>query len=134
MEPLQNFIVTFLKGNVPFGSWKEHVYSWIESRGDDPERFLLVRFEDIKAKGEKTLQKIADFLSIDCTDEHIVSAVDNSRFHQMMNLEKTTLLEGHSPVVRQGKSTEWEFLLTEADIDNIWNKTFDLMEYLGYRK
>jgi hypothetical protein len=134
MEPLQNFIKDFLEGSVPFGSWKEHVLSWTQALGDNTERFFMIRYEDLKESGRNLLRQIADFLSIDCTEEQIVSAVQSSSFYKMKKIEESTLSQGHLPVVRHGKSAGWECFLTESDIDYIWTETSDLMENLGYTK
>ncbi len=47
--PMEQYVERFLDGRLdPYGSWHEHVGSWLGARESDP-GFLLVRYEDLSA-------------------------------------------------------------------------------------
>lgn len=141
---IHEFIGPFLRGELnPFGTWKENVLSWIRLRGGDHERFCLVKFEDLKIKGNETLKKIAEFLRIECSEEQIGSALKNSSFNVMKKLEKDSFQKqskviNHQdkadlPVVRDGKTNSWRDILDEKDMKRIEKDNLDLMLELGYK-
>ena len=53
-----DYITSFLNGKFDgFGSWSENVNSWLSTRANT-DRFLLVKYEDLKQDTEKQLKKI----------------------------------------------------------------------------
>ena len=140
---IHEFVGPFLRGELnSFGSWRENVLSWIRLRGDDHERFCLVKFEDLKCIGTETLKKIAEFLKIERSEEQIETAFRNSSLKVMKSLEKDTFQDRSKivnerdqiavPVVRNGKTDSWREILNEEDIKMIKNDNLDLMLELGY--
>ncbi len=89
----ERFIGDFVAGTGPlisagWGTWGENVASWAFARGARP-GFLLLQYEDLKARPEHELRRIAEFLGIDATPELVQTALDRSSADRMREMEKT---------------------------------------------
>jgi hypothetical protein len=144
--PLERFIVDFVAGTGPltssgWGTWGENVASWALARGARP-GFLLLRYEDLKARPEQELSRIAEFMGIDASDELLQAAVDRSSAERMREMEKTQDKDWGSseyknkrsdvPFVRTASVGGWKTnLRTEAvaQIEAAWG---EIMAQLGY--
>src|SRR5262249_13872914 len=71
-ESPKEFLPAFLLGHLDgYGSWAEHVHSWLDRRGDT----LVVRYEDLRADPETVLGRVVAFLGVDADPgkvEHVV--------------------------------------------------------------
>src|SRR5438270_356914 len=86
--PLTDFVGKFLAGETCYyGSWGEHVGSWLATRHGQP-GFLLLRYEDMVADSARELVRVASFLGRACTNEEIDQAVQRSSADTMRQLEK----------------------------------------------
>jgi hypothetical protein len=59
---LGEFFSRFMAGQVPYGSWFEHVAGWL--RNEDRLNVLVVTYEELSADLEAGVKRIADFLGI----------------------------------------------------------------------
>jgi hypothetical protein len=76
--PLDPYISRFIAGDIAgWGSWGEHVLSWLATRHDSPD-FLLLRYEGMLAEPGRELAKVATFLGIEATAEKLATAVERS--------------------------------------------------------
>jgi hypothetical protein len=71
-----------------YGSWGEHVASWLATRCGQP-GFLLLRYEDMVVDTQRELAKVAAFLNVDATRAQIAEAVERSSAEKMRQLEKS---------------------------------------------
>lgn len=138
--PIQEFIDKYLKGELdPFGTWQEHVGSWLGAReGND--RFLLLRYEDMLADPTSGAKQIASHLGLNLTDVHIEEAIESSSFRIMKAKEKEQ--GGHwlptknsfpdLPFIREGKSQQWKNKLEPHLAEKIANNFGHQMQRLGY--
>jgi hypothetical protein len=123
----------------PYGSWGEHVDSWLGIRADAPD-FLAIRYEDLKNDASTELVKIADFLQLNVDASTVSNAIDSSRFDNMRRLEKETGanwggIKGglpEIPFVRTGKSGQWQDELSDEDEEAIVTRWASAMARLGY--
>ena len=146
---LHEFAEPFLRGDLDkFASWRENVLSWIRLRGDDHERFCLIRYEDLKLKGKKTLEKIASFLKLERSEAQIERALEMSTLTRMKELEeeglsqkkaqtqaiKQAIAQGRKsiPVVKFGRIDRWREILDQKVLDIIKADCLDLLLELGY--
>jgi hypothetical protein len=83
---LEEFVPEFVRGNVAFGSWEMHVRSWLEG-GKNCDRFLLVRYEDMRTDAHQQLRRIAEFTGLPADDGSISRAVEWSSRDRMRALE-----------------------------------------------
>ena len=138
--PIDKFVKRFLGGETsPYGSWGEHVGSWVATRYGQAD-FLLLRYEDMVSQIERELARVASFLKIDAQPERISQAVARSSADQMRQLEKaaahvwSTTKETRQDIafVRTAKSGGWRSGLPAASVREIEAAWGPLMWRLGY--
>jgi hypothetical protein len=137
---LEQFIKLFVAGTSSgYGSWWEHVASWIGPRNGNP-NFLVVRYEDLLAEPVVETAKIAEFLGIKADEERLRTAVERSSADRMRKIEKqdadkwtgTKNTRKEIPFVRAAKSGGWKESLPSALVEEIEVAWFPLMNFLGY--
>ena len=138
---LEEFIPRFMRSEFEpkTGSWRDHVLSWIGTRGDQ-KNFLLLRYEDMLAETLQAGAKIAAFLGLDASTERVIRAVELSSADRMRSLEKTQSRQWKEtkntrqdkPFVRQAASGGWKSAMPEhgvAELESAWG---DVMRSVGY--
>ena len=137
---LERFIEPFLGGQTSsYGSWWEHVASWVGPRYGNP-AFLLTRYEDLLADPIGETGKIAEFLGIQADETRLRAAVERSSADKMRKLEKqdadkwsgTKNTRHEIPFVRAAKSGGWKESLPRQAVEQIEVAWFPLMNFLGY--
>src|SRR6266852_1034597 len=138
--PLSEYVGRFVAGQTSFyGSWGEHVASWLATRHGRP-GFLLLRYEDMVEDTARELSKVASFLGLSATPEVIGEAVQRSSADAMRQLEKsqaqlftsTKDTRQDIPFVRAAKAGGWRSALPEVlalRIEEAWGH---LINWLGY--
>lgn len=138
--PLTDFVHKFLAGETCFyGSWGEHVGSWLATRYGHP-GFLLLRYEDMVADTAPELTKVASFLKLSATSDVIRQAVQRSSADTMRQLEKsqaqlftsTKDTRQDIPFVRAAKAGGWRSALPEESAIQIEEAWGHLIRWLGY--
>lgn len=138
--PLERYISRFIAGDLAgWGSWGEHVLSWLATRYNSPD-FLLMRYEAMLDEPLHELGKVATFLGIDATPEALATAVERSSADNMRKLEKTQGDEWVStkgrrkdiPFVGKAKHGGWQSLLPESSVEEMESAWGPLMKTLGY--
>ena len=138
--PLSEYVGRFIAGQTSFyGSWGEHVASWLATRHGRP-GFLLLRYEDMVEDTARELSKVASFLGLSSTPGMILQAVERSSADRMRTLEKsqaqlftsTKNTRQDIPFVRAAGAGGWRAALPEAcalQLDEAWG---NLIQWLGY--
>ncbi len=139
--PIDEFIPGFVEGKyfVDFGTWEEHVQSWLSTR-QGRAGFNCIKYEEMLAQPKEELAKIAAALNINAGHGEIARAVEMSSAGQMQNLEKqqsanwklTSATRQDIPFVREAKAGGWKQKLSAAAVGTIeqaWGRT---MKELGY--
>jgi hypothetical protein len=128
------FIDEFLRGDVPFGPWHEHVSGWLFGPHDSP--LLPVRYEDMYADTPAALRRIAGFLGIDADADVVERAVERSTFDVLQESVRR-----HSPHYKtgyrmgiKGGPGKWREVFTDDQLDRFWETAGLLMEQLGYAR
>jgi hypothetical protein len=145
--PITSFVPRFIAAEFDrkFGSWRDSVLSWIALRKDDP-RFLLLRYEDMKADSALALTRLVEFLDccsfrkIDTSVGALQRAIDLSSPERMRALEKqeagrwvlTKGTRSDKPFVRSATSGGWKSQLAPESVEAIESAWGDLMQSLGY--
>lgn len=75
------FLELFIKGDVVYGSWFDHVLSWEEHKKDENVLFLF--YEEMKKDFVKSLKKISAFLGISVTDSEMSKIARHTSFSEM---------------------------------------------------
>lgn len=108
-EDFETFLMLSLKSNVNgYGCWQDHVLSWVESPLVHTESLLMIKFEDLRARTEETLTRVAEFLGIDVDRTAITAAITNNSVHRMREKEdRTSDIDGYSPAKANGDGTRF---------------------------
>jgi hypothetical protein len=137
---LEQFIKPFLAGETSsYGSWWEHVASWVGPRYGNS-AFLLTRYEDLLSDSIAETAKIAEFLGIQADEARLKAAVERSSAEKMRKLEKqdadkwtgTKNTVKDIPFVRAAKSGGWRDSLPRHCVEQIEVAWHPLMNFLGY--
>uniref|UniRef100_A0A8D2CRB1 Sulfotransferase n=1 Tax=Sciurus vulgaris TaxID=55149 RepID=A0A8D2CRB1_SCIVU len=91
IETWAAFLELFLRGDVVYGSWFDHVLSWEEHKNDNT---LIIFYEEMKKDFSKSLKKITTFLGIHVNDSEINKIAWKTSFSEMKN---NTVKENHDP-------------------------------------
>ncbi|XP_062996858.1 sulfotransferase 2B1-like isoform X1 [Elgaria multicarinata webbii] len=78
---VEEFLEEFLSGNVAFGSWFDHVKSWLEVKGR-PNVFFN-SYEELQQDLRGSVEKICRFLGKELNSQQIDSVVENASFQKM---------------------------------------------------
>ena len=139
--PLEAYARQFLAGELDvFGTWREHVGSWLGARRGDPD-FLLVRSEDLTADPTGELGRISGLFGLEAGAARLEAAVAGASADRMRQLERRegrqweTLRRsrGTGSFVRRAMVGGWRGELPPplaAEVESAWG---ELMAELGYR-
>jgi hypothetical protein len=138
---LEEFVPRFMESEIEpkIGSWRDHVVSWMATRGGQ-ENFLLLRYEEMLANTHKETTKIASFLGLDSNPERIARAVALSSADRMRKLEKeqwrqwnaTKKTRQDKPFIRKAEAGGWKSNLPEGCVAQIESAWGDVMRSVGY--
>ncbi|KAM4651433.1 sulfotransferase 2B1-like isoform 2-T3 [Discoglossus pictus] len=125
-DNFDQFLKDFLAGDLPYGSWFDHVKGWMELAGSL--NFLYVTYEDLHKDLRGNIIKICKFLGKEFDEATIDSITENSTFKNMKenSMANFTLLpelymdHKKSPFMRKGISGDWQNHFTVAQ-----NEYFD---------
>ena len=102
---------------------------------------LCLKYEDMFIDTKKSIKQIINFINTNSNlhikdDDYILNYVlENANFNNLKSMEeKTGFMEStvHSQFFREGKSKQWESVLSANQIDTIQKKLQIPMQYLGY--
>ena len=145
--PLEKFIPRFVAAefDAKWGSWAEHVMSWIALRQNQP-TFLVLRYEDMKKDTVRELGRVAEFLkqcsfrAIDSSHEKLRQVAESSSPERMRALEKdqardwvlTRKTRSDKPFVRTATSGGWKSALSQESVAAIESAWGSVMQRMGY--
>jgi Sulfotransferase domain len=140
--PLERYIDDFTTGHLlsaGWGTWGENVASWVYARGARP-GFLLLRYEDMKARPDRELVRIAEFLGISASPQLLQAVIERSAADRMREMEKTqgkswvTTKDKRSdiPFVRTASVGGWKSNLQTEPVAKIEARWGNIMAQLGY--
>jgi hypothetical protein len=138
--PIGDFIHHFLAGETcDYGSWGEHVASWLSTRYGQP-GFLLLRYEDMLQDTERELSRVATFVGLNSTPELIRQAVRSSSVEKMRNLEKSQAQLFNATkdtrqdilFVRDAQAGGWHSALPESSVLQVEQAWGHMIRWLGY--
>jgi hypothetical protein len=136
------FIPRFVAGEFFFAAtWGEHVTSWISTRANMGQRFLLLKYEDILEDAVRELEKIANFLQCVTDRSMYIRAAELSSAREMRNLEAkqsgtwklTRNTRMDKPFVRVAASGSWREALRSESVALIEAAWGPIMKNLGYQ-
>ena len=139
--PMQEFVPRWMASDYwpRLGCWGDHVASWLSTRRNHPD-FLVIRYEDLMARPQPELAKIARLLQIDPTPQRLARAVELSSADRMRKLEstqggkwlQTKYTRQDAPFVRKASSGGWKAVLPNESVALIESAWHAQMSELGY--
>lgn len=116
-----------------YGSWSQHVESWTKK----PHKAIyIMRYEDMLDKPLDTFGKLAKHLLLDPTPEQLLKSIELSSFDRLRALEdEEGFVEKPKKAerfFREGKSGQWQSLLSDAQISRIVSTHNEQMRRFGY--
>ncbi|MEQ8463047.1 sulfotransferase domain-containing protein [Coleofasciculus sp. E1-EBD-02] len=120
-----------------YTSWNSHVNSWINNA---PNKFLLIKYENIKQNPLLQLIKILEFANISVNYDAATAAIESSKFEKMKTLEKAqhnmfyrlSDSDASIPFIRRGQVGNWKQFFTD-DLMNEFIRVHGLaLERLNY--
>jgi hypothetical protein len=108
------FVTEFL------GSWSLHTKSWADIAGP---RILVLRYEDLLEKPDKTFGKVARFVGVGSDRNRIERAIGHASFASLAALEKRdgfaeTPTKGQH-FFRAGRSNQWRDRLSREQVQRV---------------
>ncbi|XP_004597071.2 sulfotransferase 2B1 [Ochotona princeps] len=125
------FLQDFLKGEVQFGSWFDHIKGWIRMQGQ--ENFLFLTYEELQQDLEGCVRRVSEFLGRPLGKEALGSVVAHSAFGAMKanTMSNYTLLppslldHSQGAFLRKGVCGDWKNHFTVAQseaFDRVYRK------------
>lgn len=145
--PMNDFIPRFIDAefDAKWGSWSDHVRSWLFLRQARPD-FMLLRYEDMQREPARELRRIAAFLHkysfslAGGSREAILRAIELSSPERMRALEKqqamhwvlTRSTRQDKPFIRSAVAGGWKSQLPDESVVALERAWGNLMRTLGY--
>jgi hypothetical protein len=133
------FLQDFLDGSVNgYGPWAKNVISWLDAIEENPDHFLLVKFENFRQDPENGLKIIARFLGAGVSDAAIQNAIRQNTLQEMQKKEnsaKDTVFKNWDITqrfVRSGTSGGWRQKLSEDQVHLVEIHNATVLHRLGY--
>ncbi|KAL3055831.1 hypothetical protein OYC64_018516 [Pagothenia borchgrevinki] len=118
--PQTQFLHKFLDGKVLFGSWFDHVKSWLNA--EDKDHIMHISYEQMIMDLKGSVCNMAQFLQKSLDDEAIEKIADRCLFKNMKNnMSNHSIVPGElldqtkSGFLRKGIAGDWKNQLTPAE-------------------
>ncbi|XP_036937161.1 sulfotransferase 2B1-like [Acanthopagrus latus] len=133
------FLRKFLDGKVMFGSWFDHVKSWLNA--EDKERIMYISYEEMKMDLKDSVSRIAQFLEKSLDAEVIERIADRCLFKNMKQnkmsnystVPREFLDQTKSEFLRKGIVGDWKNQLTVAEAEYFDAVYKDQMKDVKYK-
>ncbi|KAF7242290.1 Sulfotransferase family cytosolic 2B member 1 [Varanus komodoensis] len=100
---LEEFLEEFLNGNVPYGSWFDHVKNWLEMK--DKPNFFYITYEELQQDLRGSVERICSFLGKELNSQQIDSVVENASFHKMKDNKMSNFTQVPEELIDHKKGT-----------------------------
>jgi hypothetical protein len=135
---LDEYLPLFLEGRLSgFGSWQQHLPSWLDGPLASSGDMLVIRFEEMRRDPQPSIMRIVEFLGYQPRAEMVRAAIDNNSVERMrakenaaQKLHKSTGEEGR--FVRKGSVAGWREKMTESQLQLIDRHAGEVLVRLGY--
>lgn len=137
--PQSEFLQKFLDGKVAFGSWFDHVKSWLSA--EDKEHIMYISYEELSKDLKDSVTRIAQFLEKSLDTEVIEKIADRCLFKNMKKnkmsnysaVPKEFMDQTKSEFLRKGVAGDWKNLLTAEETEHFDAVYKDKMKDVKYK-
>ncbi|XP_051846956.1 sulfotransferase 2A1-like [Antechinus flavipes] len=123
----EHFFEEFLQGNVPLGSWFDHIKGWLSMRNS--EKFLFLTYEELHQNLKDSVEKLCQFLGKELSEEEINSVMKNASFQVM----KKHILENKEPMPIENMESI-KIVLMRKGICGDWKNHFTVTQMETFNK
>ena len=133
----EKFLHLFLKGEVGYGLWDNHVNLWLDQA---PTRFLLIRYEDMITDTENVARQMLKFIFGSYNEEKMKKDVQATSFEQMagnekkerMLLQRNAASDPSISFVRKGQPGDYKHYFSEKMEKELLHAFGSTMKRLNY--
>ncbi|MBD1910618.1 MULTISPECIES: sulfotransferase domain-containing protein [unclassified Leptolyngbya] len=117
----------------PFSTWSDHVHSWLDNA---PEKFLLLRYEDMKADTQTQFLRCLEFAGLPIDMERVNFTIEACDFQNLKKREEAWYKQqGKTPLhpfFRKGTSGQWQDRFTDEMLETFLARHGSALERMGY--
>lgn len=126
------FIEEMLRGRLAFGSWQDHIESWLFREKTRP--FFPIQYEDLLINTESVVKRLCDFLHIDVSQSILKRAIAGSstRSQSTMYAKFQKLGDREFPEI-VNTQFKWIDNFNKDLQDYFFSKAGTVMDKLGYK-
>ncbi len=135
-DSLDTFVRCVTDGCYTYGSWQEHVLSWLKAAELNRCEMLLVKYEDLFADPAAQVARVAKFLGKSLTPDQISRVVECTSREAMKTLEKAGSFPGKENmdfVRKQQNRREMAETMADGVLDYLRQQTAEARRRLGYK-
>ncbi|XP_070783036.1 sulfotransferase family 2, cytosolic sulfotransferase 2 [Enoplosus armatus] len=133
------FLHKFLEGKVIFGSWFDHVKSWLNA--EDKEQIMYISYEEMIMDLKDSVARIAQFLEKSLDTEVVEKIADRCLFKNMKQndmsnysaVPREVMDQTKSEFLRKGIAGDWKNQLTLAEAEHFDAVYKDKMKDVKYK-
>ncbi|XP_068105099.1 sulfotransferase 1C1-like [Hyperolius riggenbachi] len=122
-EPFEEYVRRFMKGDVGWGSWYDHVKDFWEAR--DKHNILYTFYEDIKKNPQQEIRKVAKFLGKELSEDVLNKIAKLTTFEVMKTnpmanasgFPKELVAQSEKCFMRKGKVGDWKTLFSAQQLE-----------------
>ncbi|TKS90194.1 Sulfotransferase family cytosolic 2B member 1 [Collichthys lucidus] len=137
--PQSEFLHKFLGGKVMFGSWFDHVKSWLNA--EDKDRIMYISYEEMIMDLKDSVARIAQFLEKPLDTEVMEKIADRCLFKNMKQnkmsnystVPREFMDQTKSEFLRKGIAGDWKTQLTVAEAEYFDAVYKDKMKDVKYK-
>lgn len=116
------------------GTWSSHVRSW-QHQSQIP--VLTIRYEDLVADTVDCLNKAADAVGLEVSDDTVEAAVEAAKFDRLQAMERRAGFREKPPTqdglfFRSGRVDGWREVLSRRQAERVANTQKQMMARFGY--
>ncbi|MCP5102494.1 MAG: sulfotransferase domain-containing protein [bacterium] len=130
------FLLEMLQGKMPYGSWQEHINSWLFPPHNIP--LLVITYEQLHADTAGTMKLAGDFMGLQWSEAEIETAIHKSTFQKQQRdlylyKHESHWVKGYHGGVK-GSPGKWREVFDEHLNELFWKHAGEVSEKLGYSK
>lgn len=141
------YLQDMLLGRKRYGSWQDHVSSWLDSPLAKTGDFMLIRYEDLRREPLEMFTRLVNFLGVPVEANAVERALANNSIEKMREKEDRLyrqedygnvprrplkVVEPGGRFVRSGKMGGWQQQLSEAQVRLIEQYAGNVLQRLQY--
>jgi len=132
-----DYLEPFLKGKMSrWGSWSQHIESWLSSPIARSGSLLILRFEEIRCDIAGAICRTLAFLGVPTHAEAIrlacaANSIDKMRLKEEQSLTLPKGAEGGG-LIRAGAVGDWQRVMSQAQMEIVRRYAGATLERLGY--